>query len=1096
MVADENVIVKPGKGAESGFFISSVMKKSEFLRSVIQRTIVSAQKYKAYDVFGANELNQCMALLQSLFKRLADLEAMLQTKPTIAMEDAIAELQNVSTELSGAIKNYGTERVGDLIAICFGNDMAASMDLSGLVKSKYDLMEQFVHPIGYKVIPWKTEPKREKDKEPIKKNRIVEDFTIVESAENFDCFDLARTSRAFLTKVYGIKFAILNPAQRKTMIVCGLVDDVMVDCVCNAFVTTKMEELRDNAPSDADFKSPSFTRFRECLTLKELLVYSVDELHMRFVGYMNQVTLTKQKSIAQVTKEFISSELYTQRTSLIQLLLKSQDYEYQYLAYLLYDLLTNDSNGSVDTQEQTTLFDSLPFSVKKYFRDAMKRTINYTNNLSNFDSAKIPLEQQICLMKADDSVKEKAMLKLKEVKAKSEDSGSKARQYLEGLLRIPFQIYREEPILKIMGECTESFNSTVEKLSVSSVPVTQIPLKRRYTSVEMLKYAPTLETEYSASAKTELIRQAKSILTKGQKHDLVQTICSINLFIKDQGLSFHKLCHSGKRNDVMQKSIETFIDNLDGDLSKIVPLVTKCFPDSNIQDNLPILTSTLQEVANTSDKINKYMTSVSATLNSAVHGHDKAKRQVERIIAQWVNGEKSGYCFGFEGPPGVGKTSLAKKGIAHCLVDDAGSSRPFSFIAMGGKENGSILDGHSYTYVGSNWGRLVDILMETKCMNPIIFIDELDKVSHTEHGKEIIGILTHLIDPTQNDAFQDKYFSGIDLDLSRALFIFSYNDVSAIDRILLDRIHRVKFNHLSMDEKMTVTKEYLLPEVYKKMGLEGVVEMSDEVIDFIIEEYTNEPGVRKLKELLFEIVGEINLSVLKDRAQFEIPIVVTKDQVTNVYLKNRHPAMPHKVHTIPKVAVMNGLWANSMGQGGVLPIEASYFATGTFLDLKLTGMQGDVMKESMSVARTLAWSLATDHNGVKKTEDKVERMKSLMMQGIHIHCPEGATPKDGPSAGTAITVALLSLFTKRPIRNDVAITGEMCLQGNVTAIGGLDLKILGGIRGGVKRFLFPKENEKAFKDFMDEFGDKPIVQGIEFHMVETIYDVLPLVFRE
>jgi ATP-dependent Lon protease len=386
--------------------------------------------------------------------------------------------------------------------------------------------------------------------------------------------------------------------------------------------------------------------------------------------------------------------------------------------------------------------------------------------------------------------------------------------------------------------------------------------------------------------------------------------------------------------------------------------------------------------------------------------------------------------------------------------------------------------------------------METKCMNPIIFIDELDKVSRTEHGKEIIGILTHLIDTTQNDTFQDKYFSGIDLDLSRALFIFSYNDVEAIDRILLDRIHRVRFKHLSLEDKLTVSRVHLLPEICQKMGLDGVIEVPDDVVEFIIEEYTNEPGVRKLKELLFEIIGEINLTVLKEGKDYEIPIVITKEAIKEQYLKTRHPAQPHEVHKVPKIGVMNGLWANSLGKGGVLPIEVSYYPTGTFLELKLTGMQGDVMKESMAVAKTLAWSLASEINGAKRTEEKTEKMKSIMMQGVHIHCPEGATPKDGPSAGTAITVALISLFTRRPIRNDVAITGEMCLQGNVTAIGGLDLKILGGIRGGVKRFLFPKENEKAFNDFMEEFGDKDVVKGIEFHMVETIQDVLPLVFSD
>ena len=161
--------------------------------------------------------------------------------------------------------------------------------------------------------------------------------------------------------------------------------------------------------------------------------------------------LIKQKSISLVVKEFMGCELYGQRNTLIQLLLKSDDHEYQYLAYLLYDLLSSDSNGIIDTSEQTLLFDSLPWKVKTFFKDAMKETINYTNTLSNFDSSKIPLEQQICLMKADDTVKEKAMNKLKEIKSKTDDTGSKARTYLDGLLKIPFGIYKKEPVLSIMS---------------------------------------------------------------------------------------------------------------------------------------------------------------------------------------------------------------------------------------------------------------------------------------------------------------------------------------------------------------------------------------------------------------------------------------------------------------------------------------------------------------------------------------------------------------------------------------------------------------------------------------------------------------------
>ncbi len=278
---------------------------------------------------------------------------------------------------------------------------------------------------------------------------------------------------------------------------------------------------------------------------------------------------------------------------------------------------------------------------------------------------------------------------------------------------------------------------------------------------------------------------------------------------------------------------------------------------------------------------------------------------------------------------------------------------PLRLLPFGGSSNGSTLDGHNYTYVGSTWGKIVDVLMENKCMNPIIFIDELDKVSNTEHGKEIIGILTHLIDQTQNDSFQDKYFNGINLDLSKALFIFSYNDADLIDRILLDRIHRIKFDHLSLEDKLVISKNYLLPEIFKKMGLEDVIYFDDDVIKYIIDEWTCEPGVRKLKEILFEIVGEINLSILKNNKDYDIPVKINKDDIIDNYLKGRHSLKIQKVHSIPKVGLINGLWANALGRGGVLPIEAKYFPCGTFLDLKLSGLQGDVMKESMSVAKNV-----------------------------------------------------------------------------------------------------------------------------------------------
>ncbi len=1082
----KNVIVRNSNISDN------VMKRVEVLRSIVQKTIISAGHYKSMDVLGTNELKSCLDSLHRLFVSLDMLSTSLECKNKI--DGILDDLQKITNDMSGIFKSYGTRDLEDLLMICFSSDYFKElMDKQDIYeKDKMLLLSKYVHPISYRIIPWKSDPNE--TPEPIKKNRIVDDFMIVENAISNDCFDLARTSKNFHTKVYGIKLAFRNYDIKKTMVVCGLVDDIMLECAGSSFVNNRILKLKENY-EEKEKGGDLFIRYLKCLTVKDILVYSDTELINRFVGYQNQVGLIKQKTISQVTKEFIGNEIYQQRTTLIQLLLYASEHEYQYLAYLLYDLLTNDVNGSIDTHEQTLIFDSLPWNVKRYFRDAMKQTINYTNNLSSFDNSKIPLEQQICLMKADEKVKEKAMLKLKEVKAKSEDSGSKARQYLEALLRIPFGIYREEPILHVMSECTNTFNTLVAKINDSEFPITDFPNKSLYTSIEMRKYADILRDNYVPNIKENFAKMITDVLIDNKRHMLISHICNINNYFKSKDLSHTKILHSGKKVDYMKTNISNAVMKYRDNPKIIMDIADTCNVKQSVSDVIPLVDSTLMDITQKSTQITKYMENVGNTLDAAVHGHKKAKRQVERIIGQWINGEKTGYCFGFEGPPGVGKTSLAKKGIANCLKDNEDDSRPFSFIAIGGSSNGSTLDGHNYTYVGSTWGRIVDILMETKCMNPIIFIDELDKVSRTEHGKEIIGILTHLIDQTQNDSFQDKYFNGIDLDLSKALFIFSYNDASLIDRILLDRIHRIKFDNLSLEDKLVITKKYLFEEIYSKMGLEGVIEISDDIIKYIIDQYTCEPGVRKLKEILFEIIGEINLSILQNEVNYDLPIIITEDDIKYKYLKNRHEIKPKKIHEKSRIGLISGLWANALGQGGVLPIEISYFPCATMLDLKLTGKQGDVMKESMTVAKTLAWNLACK-DCPEHMEETIKSMEKFKNQGIHIHVPEGATPKDGPSAGTAITVALYSLFTNKKIKYNLAITGEMCLQGKVTAIGGLNLKILGGIKAGVKTFIFPKENEKDFKDFMDKYGEHPDLEGITFLQLETIQEVLEHVFED
>jgi ATP-dependent Lon protease len=276
------------------------------------------------------------------------------------------------------------------------------------------------------------------------------------------------------------------------------------------------------------------------------------------------------------------------------------------------------------------------------------------------------------------------------------------------------------------------------------------------------------------------------------------------------------------------------------------------------------------------------------------------------------------------------------------------------------------------------------------------------------------------------------------------------------------------------------------------MGLEDMILFNEDVLKFIIDEYTSESGVRKLKEILFEIVGEINLDILKNsNTDYEIPIIITTDDIKNKYFKDKHEIKHKKIHLESKIGVINGLWANSLGKGGVIPIQVNWRPSEKFLNLHLTGMQGDVMKESMNVALTLAWELTSIER-----RNYIWHEQPHSLNGVHIHCPEGSIPKDGPSAGTAITTAIYSLFNNKKIKHNIAITGEISLDGMVTEIGGLDLKILGAIKAGVKEILFPVENLKDYNNFIEKYTNTALIEGIIFHPVNTIYEAFKIVFEE
>ena len=1052
-----------------------VEKKIEFFKDVIQKTIIRIQKNKILDILGISDVSSCIEKLGELSKKI---EEMMGQKIT-STDGVIHSLQLINNELSSLLKNYGTENFEDLLLICFGNNNKITTDENEY--DKFELLKKYFHPTSYKVMPKKEELKKKDDND--------------DKHVNLSCFDIVSVYKQFHMKVYGIKVYVYSIPLKKNLLIYGIVDDVVIDFLNNKFISNKLKIIKDNIPNDSNFQRESFDKFISSLMLKDLLIHeNHNEIYNKFAGSSTQNNLLKQKQISQAVKEFLSDDMYNKRNTLMNLLVRSCHYENQYLAYLLYDLLSNDLNGNVDTQEQTILFDSFPWSIKHSFKQAMTKTIQYTNELSNFDINKIPLEQQICLLKASDSVKEKAMMKLKEVKAKSEDSGSKARQYLDGLLKIPFGVYKREPILNKMEIVRNSFSDLYKKHEIEKI-FPEIKKKDKYTSVEIFKNLRKIQGNSISINKSEQLSKIKDFLVCGDKKKITENIKILDNIKKKYNKKRSK--YSNLNKEELCQHIIDIVEQEDD--NKIIADIIKEF-DSYTNIN-PVLNNI--EIKNDIEKINDnmkeithYISGVKETLDKAVHGHNKAKNQIERIIGQWINGEQDGYCFGFEGPPGCGKTSLAKRGISNCLKDDNGNPRPFAMIQMGGDSNGSTLHGHNYTYVGSTWGSIVQILIDKKCMNPIIFIDEVDKISRTEHGKEIVGILTHLLDPAQNDCFQDKYFTGIDLDLSKALFILSYNDVEAIDKILLDRVHRIKFNSLSLEDKLIICTTHILPDIYKKMGLEDMIYFTDGVLKFIIDEYTAESGVRKLKEILFEIIGEINLDILKySDKEYELPIKISIDDIKNKYFKDKKTAKLYKIHNESKVGVINALWANQMAQGGVLPIQASFVPSNKFLELILTGSMGDVMKESISVSLTNAWNL-TSPERQKYLIEKFNDVKNDTICGIHIHCPDISTKKDGPSATTAFTVLIYSLLNDIKIKNYFGITGETHFGLFLTEIGGLQEKLIFSIKSGIKEFIFPKENENDFNKIMEKYKDDKIIDGIKFHSIERVEDVLDLILEK
>ncbi|MGB5713883.1 MAG: endopeptidase La, partial [Waterburya sp.] len=393
----------------------------------------------------------------------------------------------------------------------------------------------------------------------------------------------------------------------------------------------------------------------------------------------------------------------------------------------------------------------------------------------------------------------------------------------------------------------------------------------------------------------------------------------------------------------------------------------------------------------------------------------------------------------FAGPPGVGKTSLGQS-IARTL------GRPFERISLGGLRDEAELRGHRRTYIGAMPGRIVQALHRAEVKNPVIMLDELDKVGMDYRG-DPASVLLEILDPQQNHSFRDLYLD-LNFDLSQVLFIGTANDLSHVPTPLLDRLEIIELTGYSPQEKTNIAQKYLLPRQITKAGLpDNAVELPESTIGFVIEYYTHEAGVRKLEQQIGTICRKIAVRYANQETE---PQLIHPEQLEEML--GARQFLKEELRPESKPGVATGL-AWTLQGGEILFIEAVLLPQGE--DLILTGQLGEVMQESAEIARSYVWSQA------KSLGIDLSVFKD---NGLHIHVPAGAIPKDGPSAGVTMVTAIASLLMHNPVRNDTAMTGEVNLSGQVLPIGGVREKVLAAHRVGIKRVLIPQRNEKDLLD--------------------------------
>ena len=546
-----------------------------------------------------------------------------------------------------------------------------------------------------------------------------------------------------------------------------------------------------------------------------------------------------------------------------------------------------------------------------------------------------------------------------------------------------------------------------------------------------------------ARVNLELSKKVKESIDKNQKeYYLREQMKAISEELGDDVSEFDEIENKIKSGKMPQEVKDKALKEL-GRVKKL----PNSSPDYSVLRNY--LDTLLELPWGIKTKDNNDLEKAKQILDEDHSGLEKVKERILEYLAVMKLTDKiSGQIICFAGPPGVGKTSIAKS-IARAL------GRKFVKMSVGGVKDESEIRGHRKTYVGAMPGRIIYNMKLAGSMNPVFLIDEIDKMASDYRGDPTSAML-EVLDPEQNSTFRDNFLE-VPFDLSDVLFIATANNISDIPAPLLDRMEIIELSSYTLNEKFAIAKEHLLPKLIKEHGLnENELEIEDDALKEIISEYTYEAGVRGLERTLATICRKVAVKVVEHKDK-KLPIVVKKD---NIYdFLGAHKIIVDSKRTCPDVGLVSGLSYSTVG-GGVLTIEVNtVLGDGKII---MTGRLGDVMQESAKAALSAVMGKATQYG----IDPELFRKRD-----IHIHVPEGAVKKDGPSAGGALATAIYSAFTNKKIDNNVAMTGEITIRGNILAIGGLKEKLFACVRAGIENVIVPAQNKDDVKELPKDITD-------------------------